>query len=262
MNEQSKRVSRESDQPLYLQIVAALEHRVSSGNLKFGDMLPSESNLMDEFGVSRITVRQALAHLESRDLIVRRPGKGTFLKAPELKQHLNREAKTIVEVLRERGIEPDVTILGLEQIDPPTWVRDALGTGDEPVTRLRRVYKHEGLPIALVYLHLPLAMSGVASVLARDDHLTETTYTVFENELHVTIKEAKHVIHTVELDAEAAQALDMKAGEPCMVMDRVTYADHGGVIEIMRFYYPTDRFRFEITLPRHATGIALKMSEA
>lgn len=261
MTDQKKRVSRESDQPLYMQIVAALEQRISSGALKFGDMLPSESSMMDEFGVSRVTVRQALAYFENRDLIVRRPGKGTFLKAPELKQQLNREAKTIVEALRERGIEPEVTIVGREQVEPPAWVRDVLGTGDQPVTRLRRVYRIESAPIALVYLYLPLAMSGVASVLAREDHLTETTYTVFENEMRIKIKEAKHVIHTVELDGEAAEALNMKAGEPCLVMDRVTFADHGGVIEIMRFFYPTDSFRFEITLPRHATGLALKMSE-
>lgn len=261
MNEESRRVSRNSHQPLYIQVVEALEQRVKSGASKLSEMLPSETNLMKEFGVSRITVRHALAHLEKRGLIVRRQGKGTFLKAPHLKQQLNWQAKTIVEALREKGIEPEVTILGLEQIDPPERVCEVLETGGSPVTRLRRVYRHDGVPIALVYLYLPLAMSGVAHVLARDDHLKETTYSVFENELHITIKEAKHIIRTMELDAEAAKALDMKPGEPCLTMDRITYSSQGTVLEVMTFYYPTDRFQFEITLPRHEKGIALKMSE-
>jgi GntR family transcriptional regulator len=91
--------------------------------------------------------------------------------------------------------------------------------------------------------------------------LKETTYTVFEKEMHIVIKEAKHVIRSVELDKEAAQALDMKKGEACLTMDRITYSDQGAVLELMTFFYPTDSFQFEINLPRHEKGIALKMSE-
>ena len=59
MNDQSNSLSRDSDLPLYKQVVEALNGRIDSGGLKLGEMLPSESALMDEFGVSRITVRDA-----------------------------------------------------------------------------------------------------------------------------------------------------------------------------------------------------------
>ena len=163
--------------------------------------------------------------------------------------------------MREKGIEPEVEILGIDQIDPPEWVREVFDNSDAPVTRLRRCYKHNGAPIALVYLYLPLAMSGVAHFLTQDDNLKETTYTVFEDEMNIGIKEAKHVIRSVELDAEAAKVLNMKPGEPCLTMNRITYSDQGALLELMTFYYPTDSFQFEITLPRHEKGIALKMSE-
>ena len=80
------------------------------------------------------------------------------------------------------------------------------------MTRLRRCYKHNGSPIALVYLYLPLAMSGVAQILVQDDHLKETTYSVFENEMHIAIKEAKHIIRSVELDAGAAETIEHETG--------------------------------------------------
>ena len=252
--------SSDPGRPLYKQVVEALEERMNIGGLKPGEMLPSELALVNEFGVSRITVRQALSELEKRGQIVRRQGKGTFVGTPSLSQQLDRQAKTIVEALRERGIEPEVDIFGIDQVEPPDRVREAFGNG-AAVTRLIRRYRHKDAPIALVYLYLPLAMSGVAQLLAQDDHLRETTYSVFENEMHIEIKEATHVIRMVELDPEAASALDMKSGEPCLTMDRITYSEQDKVLELMTFYYPTDTFQFEITLPRNERRLALRLAE-
>ena len=254
-------LSRDSDEPLYKQVVRTLDTRMSDGGLRLGEMLPSESAMMEEFGVSRITIRQALAELEERGQIVRRQGKGTFVGTPHVKQQLTRQAKTIIEALAERGIEPEVEILGIDQVDPPDRVRDVFGKGDGPVIRLRRRYQHNARPIALVDLYLPLAMSGVAQVLAQDDHATETSYTVFENELNIAIKEAKHVIRSGNLSEKAAKWLNMSPDDPCLTMDRITYSKDDKVLELMTFYYPTDTFEFEITLPRQERGLAVKLTE-
>ncbi len=261
MSVESKLLSRESDQPLYRQVADDLVGRIDDGRLSSGEMLPSEASLMSEFGVSRVTVRQALAELEKDGQVVRKQGKGTFVGATQVNQPLNRQAKTIIEALTERGIEPEVEMLGLDQLVPPERVRDTLCNGDERVTHLRRCYKHNGAPIALVDLYLPLALSGVAHVLAQEDHLNETTYSVFENEMHIAIKEAKHIIRSEELDADAAAILNMKPGEPSLAMDRITFSKENNVLEIMTFYYPTDTFQFEITLPRQERGLAVKLAE-
>lgn len=260
MNDKKIGISRDSDEPLYKQVSDSLEQRVQSGELRHGETLPSELALMKQYKVSRITIRQALAILEQRGLIYRRQGKGTFVRAPQLNQTLNRQAKTIVEALREHGVEPEVRVLGMQQIPAPRGVSEILGTGDEPVTRLRRIYLTQGVPIALVDLFLPLAMSGVAQVLCREDHLKETSYSVFENELHIKISKAKHVIHSTALEPSAAEALGMPTGAACLAMDRITHAEGGGVLELMKFYYPADSFQFEITLPRHVEQIGFRIS--
>ncbi len=261
MKLESKILSRDSDLPLYRQVAKELQSRMESRRLNPGEMLPSESDLVNEFGVSRVTVRQALAELEKHGQIVRRQGKGTFVGATHVNQQLNQQAKTIVEALREKGIEPEVEVLGIDQVVPPQRVSEVFGNSGEKVTRLRRCYKHNGAPIALVYLYLPLAMSGVAHILAQDDHLKETTYSVFENEMHIAIKEAKHIIRSVELDVDAAETLNMKPGEPSLAMDRITFSKEDKVLEMMTFYYPTDTFQFEITLPRQERGLAVKLAE-
>ncbi|MDP2619730.1 MAG: GntR family transcriptional regulator [Hyphomicrobiales bacterium] len=262
MNDKPAEISRESERPLYLQLVEALERRIHSAEISHGNMLPSEALLVEQYKVSRITVRQALSNLEDRGLIYRRQGKGTFVRAPQVKQKLNREAKTIIEALRERGHEPDVKVLALEQLLPPAHVSELLGTADQQVTRLRRSYSVDGAPIALVDLFLPLAMSGVAHVLARDDHLKETSYSVFEEEMHIPIKEVKHIIHTRALTPDVAAALNMQPDEMCLTLDRITYSTTGNVLELMTFYYATDSFHFEITLPRHAEHMALKIARS
>lgn len=262
MTEKRSEISRESERPLYQQLVEALERRIHSNKISHGDMLPSEALLMDQYKVSRITVRQALSTLQERGLIYRRQGKGTFVRAPHVKQQLNREAKTIIEALRERGHEPDVEVLALEQMQPPAHVGEMLGTTDQQVTRLRRRYSVDGAPIALVDLFLPLAMSGVAHVLARDDHLKETSYSIFEEEMHIPIKEVKHVIHTTALTEDVAAGLSMQPGEMSLTLDRITYSTTGNVLELMNFYYSTDSFHFEITLPRHAEHMALRIARS
>jgi len=252
-------LSRASGRPLYAQLADILESRIR--DTAPGARLPREDALVEQYGVSRVTVRRALAQMAQIGIVERRQGKGTFVASPAVNQTLGDGAKTIVEALAEKGIEPDVTVLGLDRVAPPPHVRAAFHGADAPVVRLRRLYAHAGCPIALVDLYVPLALSGVAQILAETGHRGETTYSVFETELQITIKEACHTIKTVRLDADVASALGMRQGDTGLVMDRITFGENGTVLEVMTYHYATERFQFEITLPRHERHFALKVAE-
>lgn len=73
------RVDRDSPVPVYYQIAFALRERIAHGEWRRGNQIPSEPELAQAFGVSRMTIRQALVHLEQDDVIVRRRGSGTFV---------------------------------------------------------------------------------------------------------------------------------------------------------------------------------------
>jgi GntR family transcriptional regulator len=147
-----------------------------------------------------------------------------------------------------------VTILGLEQLKLPPPVNEILGTGDLEAVVLRRLYSHDRIPIALVTLYLPLPMSGVAYILAKPENSHETTYSIFEQQMGLAIKEARHVVKTVQLEKAEAKHLNMKPGSICLAMDRITYSPQGSVMELMSYIYPPDRMQFEITLPRLNTA--------
>jgi GntR family transcriptional regulator len=240
-----------------MRVARELQDRIAAG--AFADnTLPTEHQLASDYKMSRVTIRKALGYLEERGIIHRRQGKGTFVN-PGHMHHFSGRAQTIVEALRAEGTEPDVTVLGLEHCRLPDEIAALFGTGTQDGAILRRLYSHQGEAIALVTLYLPLSMSGVAHILAQDENRRETTYSVFERQMGLTIKEAKHVIKTVRVAEEEARHLGVNPDEVCLAMDRITYSSQGAVMELMSYVYAPDRMQFEVTLPRDPHGAVLKL---
>jgi DNA-binding GntR family transcriptional regulator len=98
-------VRRSSFVPLYYQLVAILEERIASGQLRPGDRLASESELCAEFGVSRSAVRPALAILENEGRIVRVKGSGCFVAEPKI----SLEIRGLIRRLSQDH-DPDLTL--------------------------------------------------------------------------------------------------------------------------------------------------------
>jgi len=237
--------------PLYLQLAHELQRRIVDGAFVPDAMLPSEAELASTYGMSRVTIRRALGCLQDRGLIYRRRGRGTFVNPPHVRQQLSHEAQTIIEALHQEGIEPEVKVLGLEHLKLPPPISEILGTADRETVVLRRLYSYDGAPIALVTLYLPLPMSGVAYILAQPENSHETTYSIFEQQMGLTIKEAKHIVKTIQLQKSQANDLGMNPGDLCLEMERITYSSQGGVLELISYIYPPGRMQFEISLPRH-----------
>ncbi|WP_196223246.1 GntR family transcriptional regulator [Roseibium sp. RKSG952] len=249
--EQIDIIDRNADRPLHAQITQILSDLIDNGSLPEGK-LPSEAQLAKRFDVSRITVRQALANLEAEGRVQKRQGLGTFVTGKAIRQKLAGKARTINEVLLDQGIVPDIRQLSFEEVVPDKSVTQALGTGAGSVKRLRRLYSHEGEVLVLMELYLPLAMSGVGEFMSRAGHLGTTSYSVFENELNIKIRDARYVLYAAKLDKDTAGILDQPTGSTCLTMDRTSYADNGIPLELLRVYYLNENFRFEITLPRDA----------
>ena len=249
------RTKTKRSQPIYLVVAQKLRDRITAGNVGEGGLLSSENELMKEFDVSRVTIRKALFVLERQSLVSRQRGRGTFATIPKFRQGFSGGARTIVEALREMGVEPDVKILGLEHIKLPEDIREALRTTEEDGVKLRRLYLHSAVPIALVTLYLPLSMAGVAYVLAQDANSHETVYSIFEQKMDIAITEAKYIVKSVLLDEVDAKDLQMEPNDICLGMDRLSYSKQGTPLEMMTYIYPPGRMQFEIIVPRHSSAI-------
>ncbi|MBI3636062.1 MAG: GntR family transcriptional regulator [Candidatus Rokubacteria bacterium] len=235
--------------PSYRQLAEHLRSRIVSGEFPPGARMPAERELIADSSLSRITVRQGLGLLEREGLLVRKQGLGTFVR-PSIDQELT-SVQTITEVLLAKGIVPQIKVLSFGPVIPPPNVREVmqLPAGDR-ILLVKRLYRYKRRPIALIYIYLPLAVMTAAEVLRNANVPTETTYTVWEDKLHVRLKEARHTIRAAGATREDATALKIRPGAPILVLERVTYAADGRPLEFILFHYHADHYAFSATLPR------------
>src|ERR1700753_141122 len=123
-------VSTDAGVPLHRQLFLVLHDEIDRGVIAPGEALPTEQTLCDEFGVSRITVRRALADLAEQGYIERRQGVGSFVR-----QHgpadVSSAGRSFMEGLRQTQFETEVDVVELRTRRPPRAIAGALETSDE-----------------------------------------------------------------------------------------------------------------------------------
>jgi GntR family transcriptional regulator len=142
-------LDRRSFVPLYYQLQEILKEQIESGHWQPGDSLPSEPELAQRFGVSRVVVRQALAILEDDRQIVRIRGRGTFVAQPKLDYRAGGLARLLAA---RRGDHVAVQVLDKRTVDVERSIREGLdvGAGDD-ILRITTLLSLRGVPLAISY---------------------------------------------------------------------------------------------------------------
>jgi GntR family transcriptional regulator len=244
------RISRGSV-PVSTQLAEALKAQIVEQRLPHGGRLPSERELIDRSGLSRVTVRAAVGLLERQGWLVRKQGLGTFVADP-VKQELASGVRTITEVLLGAGVTPQVDVLSQHTGAAPQWIAATLGPGE--VLCIRRRFRDGDQPVAQVTAYLPAGLGKAVEPLLSGGPTTETTYTMWEQRLGVRIARATHEIQAAGASPEVADALGLPVGSPVLVLERTSYSDHDKPIEVVVFHYRPEWYRFSVTLPRTMPG--------
>jgi GntR family transcriptional regulator len=231
----------------YLQIEEELASRIEGGVLAVGDQIPAERQLASQMGVSRMTVRQALARLEHRGLVSREHGRGTFVSEPKLRH----------QATALRG-----------------FFQESVGQGVLPVTRTverGRVYATRGLATTLglspgeeIYKVVRLRFArGVATVVetsffpaSRFPGLLEmdldhgSIYRLMDRHFHARPVRGVQAMESVAAERPEAELLGVPVGSPLMLLERTAWDEGGHAVEHARDLYRGDRSRFlaELTL--------------
>ncbi|WP_219844850.1 GntR family transcriptional regulator [Microbacterium sp. MYb62] len=236
--------------PLYAQIEDALVARITSV-LHPGDRLPTEDQLIDEFGVSRITVRRAVQNLVARGLVVTRPGRGAFVTAPKLRQPLT-ELTGFVEDMEAHGLAATARVLRAEEITAPPEVCTALELpAGSTVMLIERVRLANGTPISFDRTHLPLELGRRV---AEEDLANEPIFDVLEQRLATPLREASYALQAVAADAGVAELLEMRAGDAVFRIERTSYTDGGRPVDHEVLHYRGETITFTTRLPRRPTS--------
>ncbi|WP_381797553.1 GntR family transcriptional regulator [Streptomyces niveus] len=215
--------------PRYQVIYDDLVSRIRSGALAPSARLPSETDLARQYGVSRMTVRQALDLLDSERFVVRRQGSGTFVSGHgDRGRRLNR-LRSFAEEIEGTGGEPSTRLIHCETTTAPADVTEVLGgTADDTVNRLTRVRLVDGSPAALQDAWIPYS---VAPSLCREPLLDGSLYRTLTTRFGVELRHADQSMTATLLTAEQADLLEAEPGGAALVVRRTTYGSRGEVVE-------------------------------
>jgi GntR family transcriptional regulator len=217
------RWNADARQPKYLRIHSNLRERITSGQWPSGSPLPSQRELADEFGVSIMTLRQALQLLTDEGLIEPRHGSGTFVAAHYAYDlgHL----RSFASDLTAQGAEITTKLLAAEAVTPPADVGARLGAQGH-VLRLRRLRLSSGRPLIVQTSYLPAAL---APIIQGHNLSHRGLYTILA-EHGLTIARASETITPTTLSAADAHDLARSPHIPALLSHRVSFTTAGAPI--------------------------------
>jgi GntR family transcriptional regulator len=235
--------------PRYHRIAEALRERIRAGELASGARLDNQRQLAKSFGVTLMTLRQALELLEREHLITRRHGLGTFVAAPSIDYDIL-QLQRFAGDLSAKGEHVATRLLGTRFAAADRRVAEALRLPGRPrvlvLERLRLVDSH---PMSLQRSFLP---SPLGDEVIRADLALTPLHQVLEFKLGVVITRASETVSAVRLGRREARELGCRAGEPAFESERVSYNPGGAPVVFDRVFIPGDRFR--ITRELHYEG--------
>ncbi|MEW5420487.1 GntR family transcriptional regulator [Amorphus sp. 3PC139-8] len=227
-----------------------LRDQIMTGDLASGTRLPGEPTLAQDFDVSRVTVRRALARLAEEGLVERRPGAGTFVRGQEPKvRTLITDVANVFSHLIEMGRSTDVRLLSFEYMRPPNIVRDALDlAADEQVQRSIRVRLVDGTPFSYLTAYVPERIGRVYS----EQDLAQMPLLELMERTGLRSEFARQEISAVLAGPEVAEALGIDVGAPLVSLSRVVYGQDGDGMEYLSALYRPDRYTLQMDLVRTA----------
>lgn len=244
---------RADDGPAHRQIEQRLAARIGSGELPDGSRLPGERALAEALGVSRMTVRQALASLAARGLITRGVGRGTFVCPPRLAHDLTRVAG-FSEQVRRAGLEPGADVRAVARAAaPPPAVAAALALSpSERAIRIQRVRTGGGIPLALEDSWLPAdRFPGLEAL-----DLTGSIYALMRDAYGLGPVRATEALEPAVAAAAEASVLGVRRGAPLMRIERTAYAAADIPVEHARDLHRGEHARFLVDVPREVLSHA------
>lgn len=234
-------------QPLYGQLVDLLCQKIDN-EMEPGDMLPSERDLSETYGLSRTTVRLAMRELEDMGLVTRRHGKGTFVACSSREATNLMGTYSFTEQMRSMGRVPKTRVLefGVREANKALASKMELSLG-EHVIRMRRLRLADDVPMMVESTYLP---AQLFMGLTREAVEATPLYDLIEQEYGQRIEVAEEAFCARLTQGDEATLLEVPEDSAVLHMKRVTRNDKNLVIEYTRSVARADQFEYKIAHTR------------
>ncbi|RZS35157.1 GntR family transcriptional regulator [Corticibacter populi] len=243
-------LDRDQATPLYVQVAALLRREILAHHYGDGGALPSEAHLQRRFGISRVTTRQALQLLADDGLVQKRQGKGTYVSSDHVRHALGK-ARGFYDELVCQGVTPQTELL--------FWGPSSEAHEEGLGTRLERLYRLDGAPIALVQAWLP----DEALLLGRESAEQMTIYGLVEEGLKRRIVSAESSIGAKVPDLTSAGHLGLEGnGGFVLTLSRRSHDALGALCERALFLVRPERYEFVLRSEGRAPGTNMRIRHA
>jgi GntR family transcriptional regulator, N-acetylglucosamine utilization regulator len=235
-------IDHASPVPKYFQLREILLDLVES-ELGVDQAIPSERELSQRYGLSRMTVRQAVDHLVSEGRLYRVQGKGTFVSRPKIEMPLRLASFT--EDMKARGLTPGSRDIDRRTAPASAHLARSLGIepGD-PVHVIERLRTADGIPMAVERSHIPEA---VAPGLADESLADRSLYDVLAQKFGILLDSGEQTIEAGIVDPADATLLELPAGSAVLLLQRRSFAG-GNPVELALSTYRADRYQLHVAL--------------
>lgn len=236
--------------PLYRRLEYHLRNQILSGQLEPGEQMPTQDELVQTYGMSKITVRNALAQLEAEDLIVRSPGRGTFVSKniPVKKQFIVTGGvyDIVSDAKRFEARTLDVRKVLLSETRSPRILSNFIGIAShELVGLVRRIRLLKGVAIYFLENFLPVQYLEYLSAKELNE---KPLLNILKEKAGLNIAKGEMYIEAVPADPDVADILQCQVFDPLILMQVYYWLSSGEPFEMVNLYMRHDYFKYKVEL--------------
>ncbi len=225
-------INKKSPIPAYYQLKNIIMEKINSGEYAENTLIPSERELSDSSGISRMTVRQALTQLVQEGTLYRERGKGTFVAKSKIAQ---KNISSFSQTVRNKGMQPKTEVLKLEKIKAPDNIQKILELEDNDlVYNVKRLRFANDVPVAIEENFIP---EKYCPQLDAQD-LTGSLYRVLTEEYSHKIDFLENVIEAGKASVEDRELLKIASDTPVLKVSAVVHTDSD-----LKLFYENSRYR-------------------
>jgi GntR family transcriptional regulator len=226
--------------PLYIQISELLAREIAAGLYVQGDRLPPESELASTLDVAVGTLRKALSELESRGLLERRQGSGTYVQTSQSASSTSKPASVYgffkLELLRGGGL-PTASVIDFQKMETPASFQV---TFSKLCYRVRRLRSLGGLPVAIEEIYFDAKHQPDLRV----EDLGEALYQFYQARLGFWISRAEDRIAIGDVPDWSPSLFAPSVGKPCPRIERVSWSGKNHIEEYSVTWFDPERCRY------------------
>lgn len=239
-----KEIDKQSRLPLYFQLEELIKKAISSGELKPGDMIPTEWEIIDYFRLSRTTVRQALADLVNENLLFRKKGIGTFVSKPKIDLQYMGNMVSYNEQITTMGLTPSTKVLRFQVIEADDFLAKEmeLSKGEKIIELVRLRFADEE-PIVIVESYLP---HDLCQFILDVDMENNSLYQILASQKNTAVVLVERIVEAKIVSREDSKLLNVEKGFPVQSFLNKAFNEDGRVLEYCSSRYRGDRNKFYI----------------